>query len=396
MRYRLDILVVGRSREQLELLRELLGRQGDVNVAVRHACNGHTDPLYDVQTLPDALVLALSENWQAELSALMERPASERPPLLVIGPAGNVDVIREAMRAGARDFFTLPIAEGELAQSLQQIMRDSMAQAVRRTAHLTAVINAKGGSGASMIAANLAHIMATTSERRTVLMDMDLQFGALPLYFNLTPRNGMVRALEVVDSLDAVALEGYVQPHDSGLDLLASAPDELVSIAEVPEARVELLLQVMSEVYDDIVVDLPRWLGGSTAAVLERADRILVVVEQSVAHLRDAKRLIGILQQEIHIGSPRITVVVNRYNKTSAVGLRDVRDALPDQKIVTLPNDFRHVAQSINVGSPLLESAARAQVTRDLLNLTRRLRDDFQHDARKGGGWSLFGWARQA
>jgi pilus assembly protein CpaE len=396
MRYRLDILVVGRSREQLDLLRDLLGRQGDVNVSVRHVSNGHTDPLYNVKPLPDALVLVLSENWQAELSALMERPASERPPLLVIGPSGNVDVIREAMRAGARDYFTPPIAEDELAQSLQQIMRDKSAEIARHTAHLTAVINAKGGSGASMVAANLAHVLAATSERRTVLMDMDLQFGALPLYFNLAPRNGMVRALELVDSLDAVALEGYVQTHQSGLSLLASAPDELVSIAEVPESRVELLLQVMSGVYDDIVVDLPRVLGGATAMVLERADRILVVLEQSVAHLRDAKRLIGILKQEIHVGDPRITVVVNRYNKSSEVSLQDIRDALPGQQIVTLPNDFRNVAQSINVGSPLLESAPRAPVTRDLLNLSRGLHEDTQHEGRRKGAWSLFGWGRQA
>jgi pilus assembly protein CpaE len=398
MRYRLEILVVGRSREQLLMLQDLLGRQGDVNVKIRHVGNGHTDPLYDVDPLPDALVLVLSENWQAELSALMERRATERPPLLVIGHDGNVDLIRDAMRAGARDFFTPPISEEELRQSLQQLMRDKMSEASRRTAHLTAVINAKGGSGASMIAANLAHMLATsTSERRTALMDMDLQFGALPLYFNLTPRNGMVRALESVDSLDTVALEGYVQPHHSGLDLLASAPDELVSVADVPESRVELLLQVMSEAYDDIVVDLPRWIGGSTAMVLEHADRILIVLQQSVAHLRDAKRLISILRQEIHIGSPRITLVINRYDKRNAVGLPDIRDALPDQDIVTLPNDFRQVTQSINIGSPLPELAARAQVTRQLEKLSRRLREDTQHDDnRKSGGWSLFGLARRS
>ncbi|WP_156820462.1 AAA family ATPase [Thioalkalivibrio thiocyanodenitrificans] len=398
MRYRLEILVVGRSREQLLMLQDLLGRQGDVNVRIRHVGNGHTDPLYEVDPLPDALVLVLSENWHAELSALMERRATERPPLLVVGHDGNVDLIREAMRAGARDFFTPPISESELTQSLQKLMRDRMAEASRHTAHLTAVINAKGGSGASMIAANIAHLLAVTaSDRRTALMDMDLQFGALPLYFNMTPRNGMVRALESVDSLDTMALEGYVQPHQSGLDLLASAPDELVSVADVPESRVELLLQVMSEAYDDIVVDLPRWIGGSTAMVLERADRVLVVLQQGVAHLRDAKRLIGILRQEIHISGPRIIIVVNRYDKRNAVSLRDIQDALPDQDIVTLPNDFRQVTQSINIGSPLPEHAARAPVTRELAKLSRRLHEDRPgDDGRKSGGWSLFGLGRRS
>ena len=395
MRYRLEILVVGRSRSEIDRMQEMIGRQGDVNVASRHVSNGHTDPLHDVQALPDALVLLVSENWQAELGALMERPASQRPPLLVIGHGGNVDLIRDAMRAGARDFFSPPVDEDEITRFLEQLTRDKLAETSQRTARLTAVINAKGGSGASMVAANLAHILASTADGRTALVDMDVQFGALPLYFNLTPRNGLVRALELVDSLDVVALEGYVQPHASGLDLLAAAPDEMISVAEVPEGRVEMLLQVMSQAYDDVVVDLPRWIGGATATVLEHADRIVIVLEQTVAHLRDAKRLMGILRQEIQIGASRITIVVNRYNKGAAVSLQDIREALPNQDILTLPNDFRRVTQSINVGTPLLELAPRAPVTRDLTALSRELREKPQGREGRSSGWSLFGWGRR-
>jgi len=142
------------------------------------------------------------------------------------------------------------------------------------------------------------------------------------------------------------------------------------------------------------VVDLPRWIGGSTAAVLEHADRILVVLEQSVAHLRDAKRLMSILRQEIHVGAARITVVVNRYGKGNAVELSDIRDALPDHEIVTLSNDFRRVSESINIGTPLPELAHKAPVTRDLVKLAGQLREDTQHSRKKTGGWSLFGWGR--
>ena len=396
MRYRLEILVVGRSREQLDTIEALVRQQGDVNVTTRHISNGHTDPLHDVHPLPDALVLVLSENWQAELSALTERSAAERPPLLLVGDKGNMDLMRLAMRAGARDLFTPPIAEEELEQFLQQLTRDKHAESSQRTAHLTAVINAKGGSGASLIAANLAHVLAATTERRTALLDMDVQFGALPLYFNLTPRNGLVRALELVETLDAVALEGYVQSHASGLDLLASAPEDMVSVADVPESRVELLLQVMNQAYDDVVVDLPRWIGGSTAAVLEHADRILVVLEQSLAHLRDAKRLMAILRQEIQIAGPRITIVVNRYDKRNSIGLGDLRDALPNQDIVTLPNDFQRATQSINVGTPLLEMARKASLTRELMTLAAALREESPGGRKRSRGWSLFGLGGRA
>ena len=335
-----------------------------------------------------------SENWQAELSALSERSASARPPLLVIGEKDNAGLVRVAMRAGARDFLSPPVDEGEIGLFISQLIREKRTESGRKTARLTAVINAKGGSGASMVAANLAHILARSQKKHTVLMDMDLQFGALPMYFNLTPRNGLIRALELVDSLDLMALEGYVLSHDSGLDLMASAPEDRVTISEVPEERVEMLLKILGEAYEDIVVDLPRWVNSATAMTLEHADHVLVVMEQGIAHLRDAQRLVTILRSELHVADSQITIVVNRFSRESPVSIKDIQGALPDVRIASLPNDYRRVSQSINMGSPLLESASGASITRNLVKLATSLTGGEGQLRTRGSRWSLLGWAR--
>lgn len=395
MRYRLEILLAGRSREGLDILKTLLGDRGDVHVTTKVMINGHADPLGDLFPLPDAMVLMVSENWRSELAALIERPASARPPLLVIGERDNAELIRVALRAGARDFLSLPLEEGEVGQFIGQLLRDKCTESGRKAARLTAVINAKGGSGASMVAANLAHILGDSLQKRAVLIDLDLQFGALPVYFNLTPRNGLVRALELVDSLDLMALEGYVLSHQSGLDLMASTPEDRVTIAEVPEERVEMLLKILGEAYEDIVVDLPRWVSGATAMTLENADHVLVVMEQGVAHLRDAQRLVSILRRELSVGDSQITVVVNRFSKNSPVSLKDIRSALTGLRLVTLPNDYKRVSQSINMGSPLFESAPGAPITGDLVKLARTLGAREEQERSAGSRWSLFGWVRQ-
>jgi pilus assembly protein CpaE len=389
------VLVAGRAGEEIARIAAMLNDFGDVRVTTRHIVNGHSDPLQDDAVPPDALVLVLGERtWEAELAALVERAPSLRPPLLAVGPCAEPEVIRMAMRAGARDYVNGPIGADDLFGFLQQIGRERQASTPAARARLTAVVNAKGGSGASMVAANLAHALAQSASRKVLLMDLDLQFGGLPLYLNLSPRNGLVRALENIDGLDAVALEGYVQIHDSGLHLLASAPSELLSLADLPESRVAALLHILAESYDDIVVDLPRWIGGATAEVLERADRILLLTQQSIAHLRDAARMASLLQNELGIPAGRIRVVVNRHEKRHSVQLEDIREALPGLEISTLPNDFRRVSQSVNVGTPLFRLAARAPISRDLVRLSQRLGPDAQPAARRGGLLGLLGWAR--
>jgi pilus assembly protein CpaE len=390
MRKRLEILLAGRAREELQALESLLRSQGDIQVNSRLMVNGGVDPLEGVSPLPDALVLLAGDHWEAELTALCERPAGERPPLLVVGPRGNVELIRLAMRAGARDFFSPPIDDGEILQFLKELARDRR-QEPGRVARTTAVINAKGGSGASLVAANLAHRLVTQG-RSTVLVDMDVQFGSLPLYFNLVPDHGLVRALESADSLDVLALEAYLRRHDSGLGLLASSPGDHLNLGEVPEGRVEQLLEVLAQASDEVVVDLPRWINGATACVLERADHILVVMQQGVAHLHDAQRLRDILLHELGLLSSRVSVVVNRHDKRSDIDLEAIGDALPGLTLRTLPNDFRQACHSINVGSPLGEVAPRSPLTRQLKALVEAL------DAPPPGSGpprkrSLLGWA---
>ncbi|MDX1754605.1 MAG: AAA family ATPase [Marinobacter sp.] len=396
MRYRLEIQLAGRSREGLEFLKTQLEGRSDVNVTTRLMVNGTTDPLSDTYPLPDALVLIASENWRAELQALIDRPASARPPLLVIGENDNAELIKEALRAGARDFLSQPLDDGEVGRFVSERLREKCAESSQKAARLTAVINAKGGSGASMVAANLSHILAESLNKRTVLVDMDLQFGALPIYFNLTPRHGLVRALELVDSLDLMALEGYVLSHSSGLDLMASTPEDRVTISEVPEERMEMLLKILGEAYDDIVVDLPRWVSGATAMTLENADHVLVTMEPGVAHLRDAQRLVSILRRDLGLDDSQITVVVNRFTKGSPVSLKDIRHALTDLNILTLPNDYDRVSQSINIGSPLLEYAPKAPITRDLVKLAESLGNEQLQSSSVGSRWNPLEWVRQS
>jgi pilus assembly protein CpaE len=284
---------------------------------------------------------------------------------------------------------------GDPDNFLGQLLREKRTESSHKAARLTAVINAKGGSGASVIAANLAHILADSLDKRTVLVDMDLQFGSLPLYFNLSPRAGLIRALELVDSLDLLALEGYVCSYQDGLDLLASTPDDRVTVADVPEERVEMLLKLLGEAYDDIIVDVPRWISGATAAVLEHADQVLVAMEQSVTHLRDAQHLVTVLRRELNLADSQLTVLVNRFNKSHPVSLKDIEGALPAVRVLTLPNDHKRVSQSINVGSPLMEFAAGAPISRRLQDIACSLTDSEGQMRTRASRWGILNWARQ-
>lgn len=367
----LNVLITGFRREELDRIKSHLVDQPDIRVDVRPTGNGHADPLAGDGPQPDIHIVVLGDAWAQELDAIGEHAAMERPPMIAVGPDGDLRILRKAMQAGARDYLSLPVSGEELLHCLRQIA-DEIGPRQMRKSTLTAVINAKGGSGASFLATSLAHIFASHMERRTALVDLDLQFGALHLCLDIKPRTGLQEALNSVGKIDGTALEGYMTRHASGLRLLASLTDQLVLPWELSNTRLAELLAVAGRTYDHVVVDLPRQIDPLTSTVLERADRVYLVLQQSLIHVRDAKRMLGILTRDLAIAPAQVQVVVNRHDPKAPVSVKDVSEALRVEEPVLVPNDYRRVSDATNLGIPIFESAPSSPVSRALLDLASR------------------------
>lgn len=369
-----SILITGRMQAICTAVREILQAQPDLQVSMRVEEALPADPLQALATLPDIHVVVLGSNWEESLRAMAARPTSQRPAMIVIGPVNDSQVMRRAMQAGARDFFMPPVPHGELLQLVRLIAREkgSVIESPR-VGVLTAVVNAKGGSGASVIAANMAHISALKHKAPVALIDLDLQFGALPAAFDLEQRNSLLEALAASEQLDPVALLGYMGKHASQVHLLSAMSDQLPLPWEIPTDSLTRLLAVVRQTYSASVVDLPRQIDPLTSIVLSQASNVVLVMQQSLAHLRDAKRMLKVMTGSLGVARERILLVVNRHSDNDPVRLRDIQDTINPPGIMSLPNDFRAVSESLNSGVPLAEIEPDGELTQALRQLVRTL-----------------------
>jgi pilus assembly protein CpaE len=237
------------------------------------------------------------------------------------------------------------------------------------------VINAKGGSGASFIACNLAHIASVLSDADAdiVLVDFDLQFGTQSLNLDVKPLHTIVEALNDIDKLDFDAINGYMTPYKSGLSLLSTQPEQLILPGEINAENGDKLLTLLTSHYDHIFIDLPRYIDALFAIVLERSDQIIIIIQLTVAHVHDAKRLINILKSEFNISAKNILIVVNRYDANSHIDLDDVKSTLQSSNVYMVPTDFNNALQSSNLGIPIYDYARNSPITRSLTLLLKAL-----------------------
>ncbi|MDP3816041.1 AAA family ATPase [Pseudomonas sp.] len=376
----LRLLISSRDAAALHHLETITQRISSLQVSTRLVSNGHTDPLYGLEQMPDFLLLRVSHLWREELAALLQRPAHERPPLLVCGPLDEREGMRLAMQAGARDFLPEPVAAEELLTALSRMLMETRTSS-STSGKLVAVMNAKGGSGATLLACNLAHQLS--AKGKTLLLDLDLQFGSVAHYLDVLPTHSHVEVLQQIDDMDSVALRGFCNHFSPTLHVLGGRENELCLPLDVRLEQLEALLQLARSTYDWVVVDLPRQIDHLTGTTLEQADRIYIVVQQSLSHLKDASRLARILRDELGVRGEHLQVVVNRYNKAAPISLHDIGVALRCTELQKLPNDFMVVSQSQNTGVPLDLQAPRAPITLALHELSQEL-VGHQADAEQG------------
>lgn len=200
-----------------------------------------------------------------------------------------------------------------------------------------------------------------------------MQFPTLPSYFDLKLKHGLMRALESVDKLDVTALDAIMGSHSSGLKLLAARPEDFQFSFDGLVDSTNSLLDLLLANYRHVVVDVPRRLDEYNSQVISRADRVVLVVQQSLPHVQDATRLQQLLRDQLGIPFEKIHIVVNRYSKRAEIELADIEKALPGSAISTVPNLYKDVSQSINLGVPMYDHARKSSVTRALIELQARL-----------------------
>jgi pilus assembly protein CpaE len=367
------ILIAGRSSSAIETLKAYLQGVTGFDVRAHAITNGHVDPLQGVDFEPDIVLLHFEAQRTAELSAWATRPAEGRPILIVVGPGGDGNATRLAIRSGARDFLPEPVGKADLVSTVQQIRAELRARATQGRATIHAFVGAAGGAGSSFIAVNIAHVLAAHARRRTALVDLDLNYSPTAHHLNMVSQRGLLEALDEVGSLDEDALAGFGARHESGLRLFCSTAQHAVLSKDVQSEKLSAFVGFLARYNQDVVIDVPHAIDNLTATAFGLAANIYIVLQQSTMHVRNATRVIRILRDELGVPAQRLKVLINRYAKNALLQLDDISRALNMEVLDAIPNHYQRALESSDSGVPLYESDRSAAITSSLVNLVAQM-----------------------
>ena len=376
---KIRVLIVDDIPEMRENIRKLLAFENDMEV-VAVAGSGQDGIQCARQYQPNIVLMDINmpdmDGITAAELVVKEVPIAQ---VIMVSVQSEADYLRRAMLAGARDFVTKPFSAEELISTIHRVHKMAQARAPKvsaaaaasgtglpftgplrpaRRGRVVVMFGTKGGIGTSVVAINLA-VALNKPDRKAAVVDASLHFGDVGVLLNLQATRSIADISKVIADLDSQLIETTLTPHASGIKaLLAPSQPELAEL--VSAEHLKSILAEMRNMFDFIIVDTARTLKDEILAVLDAADRIVLMGTPDIPSIKNARVFFEIA---VALGYPseKIVFVLNKMDRRSLISAKDIESHIKHPVTAQLPMDEATAVTSVNKGVPFVaDPRARA------------------------------------
>lgn len=335
-----------------------------------------------------------------ETLATVERSLSRRGDVGVVLVADELSttVLQQALRSGVKDVLTLQGDTLQIVEAIERVgssLQTSSGPASSAAGpapigtedgtpgRVTTVFSTKGGSGKSVMATNLAVVLAEQSDGPVCLVDADLQFGDVAVMMKLAPSHTVVDAVSNIDRLDGSLLESLLATHEaSGLRVLP-APLEPAFADQIGAGDMVKIIEVLRNFCSHVIIDTPAYFNDVVLGLVEVSDDVLLVAGMDIPNIKNVK--IG-LQTLRLLNTPmeKLRLILNRANSKVKLDIGGVERTLQISAEALVPSDVI-VPQSVNKGVPFVLSHPKSGVAKAIRQLAETIVDTQQEVSRRQG-----------
>lgn len=252
----------------------------------------------------------------------------------------------EAMAgAGARGFLIKPFTSEELQEAVKTFEKTG----ITAGSNIIAFFSPKGKSGKTTLVANLGMALAQKTGQQVGVIDADLQFGDMSVFFNLAPKTTIMEAVRDINFLSPVTLNSYFLPIAENLRVLCGTrrPEyaEMVDINAFTE-----VVEMARSIYRYVLVDIPSGFTPISIATAEASDiTYLVSMISGTFEIQHMRRALDIFKAWPDY-EQRVRTIFTRVEPCDTNEQNKLAEALGYPKVSVIPNEYMLVSSAANNG----------------------------------------------
>jgi pilus assembly protein CpaE len=329
---------------------------------------------------PDVIVCGISKPAERAVQTIHSLlDVLPETPIIAYGWAEDAELVREAMKAGARNFLVMPAEADRMLEAVKEALESEERKRLRMSGQtqamgprglVIAVFAAKGGVGKTTLATNLGAALASRLQQSAVIIDADNSFGDVAAMLDLKPERSIVDLIRDLDSVERDSLTAYLGRHESGVWVL-SAPRESLLWRSVTPDRFRKVLALMARRFDVVIVDTAGILNDISIAALEESNMVLWVTSSDFSSINNS--LIGLeTLQQLSFPDARVRLMLNVTSSDDGVRPAKIESVLGKQFFWAIPYD-RQLRLGGQVGKPAVLSSPESKGAKSIIELAEAL-----------------------
>lgn len=279
---------------------------------------------------------------------------------------------------GVDEVLAMPFNGYDLMTKVVAVNKARSAAAAHGPSRMVTVFAAKGGVGKTTLAYNLG-VAAAIEGNRVVVVDGAIQYADLRALLNAPDTAPSMLDLPT-DRVAEADLDDVLWRDPSGIDILFAPPR--VEMAEMVLARdLEKTISLLRRLYDLIIVDVGVALDEVTLSLLDQADVILQIVTYDGTTIRNTAAMAETFAK---IGYPpaKLRYLVNRADAAAGIDPAELTTRLGREPDYRVRSDGKVVVPAGNLGQAFVTSDPDSLVSRDVIEIARRIAPARPHAAR--------------
>ena len=269
---------------------------------------------------PSAAILCMGEKWQAENAS-------------------------HSVKAGARGYILKPFTGLELQETVETFSRLGS----EAGAETLAFFSPKGKSGKTTLIANLAMALARKTREPVGIIDADLQFGDMAVFFNLAPQTTIAEAVRDIGFLSPASLRSYYMPVAPNVSVLCGTRTPNL-IDKIAIDKLENLMAMSCSLFRYVLMDVPAGFNPTSIAAAEAASTTFMLSMINDGYEIDHMKRALTVFQDWEDMEERVKVIFTRVEPCDSQARLMLSQKLGYPVTGIIPNEYAIVSDAADKG----------------------------------------------
>lgn len=366
---KIKIIIADDIEETRTVIKKILNLENEFFEIVGEASNGEEVLNLLTKVKPDIILMDINMPILNGLEAT-EKITNLFPAVTVIimSVQAESEYLKKAMFHGAKEYIIKPFNYEVLVNTIittyekykDKVINGAYFEKGKNTekqsnAKTITFFSSKGGVGKSVLALNTAVALSKVQHKKTLLIDLDLQFGDISMLVNQYDQKNILDVIEdgQLDSYENI--KPYLYGFNENLHMLF-APTKPESAEYIGKDSIEKIMKLLLKQYDVIIIDTGINFNDSTLYILDLSEIVLFVATMEIVALKNTKLGLGVMQS-LGYDKNKVKLIINNFTTKYGISKAEAEGAFKDGIYALIPEEQSTVSISVNKGQPFCDSS---------------------------------------